>query len=193
MRRGKSVSVLPTDRCTAPTSYQRPRRCAETRLSAEIVLFTADEAGTNEIMRRTGKSKTCVSRWQERFMEEGFEGLLRDRHAALAYQTARGRGCRARRRLDAQRSAWRDDPLDRRLDGESIGSQRQFRPTNLARPWSPAAPDSPVQALERPALRRQIARRGRTLCRSASACDRLVCRRKEPDFRRSTAPSPACR
>jgi len=46
---------------------------------AEIVLFTADGVGTSEIMRRTGKSKTCVWRWQERFIEEGFEGLLRDK------------------------------------------------------------------------------------------------------------------
>ena len=46
---------------------------------AEIVLLTADGVGTNEIMRRTGKSKTCVWRWQERFMEEGFDGLLRDK------------------------------------------------------------------------------------------------------------------
>jgi transposase len=30
-------------------------------------------------MRRTGKSKTCVWRWQERFMEEGVDGLLRDK------------------------------------------------------------------------------------------------------------------
>jgi hypothetical protein len=35
--------------------------------------------GTNAIMRRTGKSKTCVWRWQERFIEEGFDGLLRDK------------------------------------------------------------------------------------------------------------------
>jgi len=34
---------------------------------AEIVLLTADGVGTNAIMRRTGKSKTCVWRWQERF------------------------------------------------------------------------------------------------------------------------------
>src|SRR3984957_16035581 len=27
-------------------------------------------------MRRTGKSKTCVWRWQERFMQAGCEGLL---------------------------------------------------------------------------------------------------------------------
>ena len=30
-------------------------------------------------MRETGKSKTCVWRWQERFMEEGVHGLLRDK------------------------------------------------------------------------------------------------------------------
>jgi hypothetical protein len=46
---------------------------------AEIVLLTADGVGTNEIMRRTAKSKTCVWRWQERFLEEGFDGLLRDK------------------------------------------------------------------------------------------------------------------
>jgi transposase len=43
------------------------------------VLLTADGVGTNAIMRRTGKSKTCVWRWQERFIEEGFDGLLRDK------------------------------------------------------------------------------------------------------------------
>ena len=45
----------------------------------EIVLLTADSVGTNEIMKRTGKSKTCVWRWQERFIEEGFDGLFRDK------------------------------------------------------------------------------------------------------------------
>jgi hypothetical protein len=45
---------------------------------AQIVLLSADGAGTNTIMRQTGKSKTCVWRWQ-RFMDEGFDGLLRDK------------------------------------------------------------------------------------------------------------------
>src|SRR3546814_11399233 len=30
-------------------------------------------------MMATGKSKTCVWRWQERFMAEGVDGLLRDK------------------------------------------------------------------------------------------------------------------
>ncbi len=46
---------------------------------AEIVLATADGHGTNEIMRRTGKSKPCVWRWQERYIAEGIDGLLRDK------------------------------------------------------------------------------------------------------------------
>jgi len=46
---------------------------------AEIVLFTADGLGTTEIMRRTGKAKTAVWRWQERGMRAGVDGLLRDK------------------------------------------------------------------------------------------------------------------
>ena len=46
---------------------------------AEIILLSADGVGTVEIMRQTGKSKTCVWRWQERFATEGVEGLLRDK------------------------------------------------------------------------------------------------------------------
>jgi Winged helix-turn helix len=46
---------------------------------AQIVLLRGEELGTNAIMRETGKSKTCVWRWQERFAAEGFDGLLRDK------------------------------------------------------------------------------------------------------------------
>src|SRR3990172_6882818 len=46
---------------------------------ARIVLATADGLGTNAIMARTGKSKPCVWRWQERYIEAGVEGLLRDK------------------------------------------------------------------------------------------------------------------
>src|SRR5216684_6916411 len=46
---------------------------------ARIILLTAEGLGTVEIMRRTGKSKTCVWHWQERFMAGGVDGLLRDK------------------------------------------------------------------------------------------------------------------
>jgi hypothetical protein len=46
---------------------------------ARIVLATADGVGTVEIMRTARVSKTAVWRWQARFMDEGVEGLLRDK------------------------------------------------------------------------------------------------------------------
>ena len=46
---------------------------------AQIVLLSADGLGTTEIMRATGKAKTCVCRWQQRFMEAGTDGLLIDK------------------------------------------------------------------------------------------------------------------
>lgn len=46
---------------------------------ARIIVLTADGLGTQAIMRQTGKSKTCVWRWQARFMHEGVDGLLRDK------------------------------------------------------------------------------------------------------------------
>jgi hypothetical protein len=49
---------------------------------AEIVLLSAAGAGTNEVMRRTGKSKPCALRWQEWFMPEGVAGLPGQRSCA---------------------------------------------------------------------------------------------------------------
>ena len=57
-----------------------PHRPSKVVWRAEIVLATADGHGTNEIIRRTGKSKPgCVWRWQERYVEEGVLGLMRDK------------------------------------------------------------------------------------------------------------------
>ena len=46
---------------------------------AKIVLLTTDAHGTADIMRATGKAKTVIWRWQERFGEEGVAGLWRDK------------------------------------------------------------------------------------------------------------------
>jgi transposase len=79
MRAGKSILVSATDRVRLQDLVKDRNAPQKHVWRAEIVLFTSDGAGTNEIMRRTAKSKTCVWRWQERFMEEGLEGLLRDK------------------------------------------------------------------------------------------------------------------
>ena len=46
---------------------------------ARIVLLTADGLGTAEIMREARHGQDRVWRWQERFMQEGVDGLLRDK------------------------------------------------------------------------------------------------------------------
>ncbi len=46
---------------------------------SRIVLLSAGGHGTMEIMRRTGTSKPTVWRWQERYLEAGVDGLLRDK------------------------------------------------------------------------------------------------------------------
>src|SRR6266700_7269741 len=79
MRTGISIKVSRSDRRRLKTLAQDRNTPQKHVWRAEIVLFTAEGLGTNEIMRRTGKAKTCVWRWQERFMEEGVEGLLRDK------------------------------------------------------------------------------------------------------------------
>jgi transposase len=79
MRTGISITLKPADRRRLK-ALARDRNAPYKHVwRAEIVLFSADGVGTNEIMRRTGKSKTCVWRWQERFMQEGYDGLLRDK------------------------------------------------------------------------------------------------------------------
>src|SRR6202046_2857400 len=79
MRAGKSLSVSSADAGRLRSVVQDRNAPQKHVWRAEIVLLTADGVGTNAIMRRTGKSKTCVWRWQERFIEEGFDGLLRDK------------------------------------------------------------------------------------------------------------------
>ena len=79
MRTGISITVKVSDR-ERLEAISNDRNASQKHVwRAQIVLLTADGLGTNEIMRRTGKSKTCVWRWQERFMEEGVAGLLRDK------------------------------------------------------------------------------------------------------------------
>jgi transposase len=79
MRSGISIHVKPSDRKRLRAIVKNRNAPQKHVWRAEIILFSAAGLGTNAIMERTGKSKPCVWRWQERFMAEGFEGLLRDK------------------------------------------------------------------------------------------------------------------
>jgi len=79
MRTGISILVSAADLGRLKAIVADPKTPQKHVWRARIMLFTADGAGTSAIMAETGKSKTCVWRWQERFMHEGVEGLLRDK------------------------------------------------------------------------------------------------------------------
>jgi len=79
MRRGISISITRFDRDRLE-SITRDRTAPQKHVwRAAIVRLSADGIGTNAIMRQTGTSTACVWRWQERFMQEGIDGLLRDK------------------------------------------------------------------------------------------------------------------
>src|SRR5436309_11588156 len=79
MRHGIVVDVSVADRARLKSVVADRNSPQKHVWRARIVLLTADGRGTAEIMRRTGKSKTAVWRWQERFMAAGVDGLLRDK------------------------------------------------------------------------------------------------------------------
>jgi transposase len=79
MRTGIAIKISPTERIRLDAITANRNSPQKHVWRSLIVLLTADGIGTNEIMRQTGRSKTAVWRWQERFMEEGVDGLLRDK------------------------------------------------------------------------------------------------------------------
>jgi transposase len=79
MRTGISFSVSSEDRSRLGAVISHPSSPQKHVWRCRIVLLSADGFGTTAIMAASGKSKTCVWRWQERFMAEGVEGLLREK------------------------------------------------------------------------------------------------------------------
>jgi transposase len=79
MRKGIVVDVGAEDRARLAAIVANRNSPQKHVWRARIVLLTADGLGTAAIMRQTGKSKSVVWRWQERFMQAGIGGLLRDK------------------------------------------------------------------------------------------------------------------
>lgn len=78
MRHGISFTVSSRDRLRLHAIVGDPKSPQKHVWRARIILLSSDGLGTSAIMAETGKSKTCVWRWQERFMHDGVDGLLRD-------------------------------------------------------------------------------------------------------------------
>src|SRR5436190_17322591 len=148
MRTGISITVLPADRRRL-LALVKDRNAPQKHVwRAEIVLLSAGGAGTNAIMRQTGKSKTCVWRWQERFATEGFEGLLRDKTRPCRIKPL---GDDVAARIVALTTTHWTGALMAKASGVSLSSVQ----AHLARPRASAASRAAVQALERSEVCRQ--------------------------------------
>lgn len=79
MRTGISITLGKADRRRLDALVADGNTPQKHAWRARIVLMSADGVGTATIMAATGTAKTTVWRWQARFMEEGVEGLLRDK------------------------------------------------------------------------------------------------------------------
>jgi transposase len=79
MRKGITVTVNASDRARLEAVVVNRNSPQKHVWRCRIVALTADGLGTAAIMQRTGRSKSVVWRWQARFMQEGVDGLLRDK------------------------------------------------------------------------------------------------------------------
>ena len=121
MRAGKSLSVSSADVGRLKAVVQDRDTPQKHVWRAEIVLLTAKGVGTNAIIRRTGKSKTCVWRWQERFIDEGFDGLLRDKTRPSRIKPLGAETAERVVALTLEKPPAEKDPPDRHAGGTATG------------------------------------------------------------------------
>ena len=79
MRTGIVVTVTSRDRIRLEAIIEDGNTPQKHAARARVIVATADGCGTNEVMRRSDLSKPVVWRWQERFMQQGVDGLVRDK------------------------------------------------------------------------------------------------------------------
>jgi len=140
---------------------------------ARIILLTAQSLGTHAIMAATGKSKPCVWRWQERFMAEGVEGLLRDKTQppSIAPLDATVIGMVVKLTLEPpthEATHWTV-----RAMAKAVGIAASTV-EDLARSRPCTASLAQLQAVQRQGLRRKAPRRCRALRLAARSCHRAL-------------------
>jgi transposase len=74
-----SILLTPEDRARLAAILSDRNRPQKYVQRAQIVLLSAERHPVLEVARRSGASRPSVWRWQQRFAEEGVEGLLRDK------------------------------------------------------------------------------------------------------------------
>jgi hypothetical protein len=105
---------------------------------ARVVWLSADGVGTNAIMAATCTAKTTVWRWQERFVAEGADGLLRDKTRPAGKAPVPDQHGREGRRDHPEAAAARGDASD----GAGHGQSRRPRRLDGAEDMEGARPRS---------------------------------------------------
>lgn len=136
------LDAIASDRSRAPEHIQR----------AKIVLFFAERLPVLEIARRTGVSRPAVWRWQQRYGEEGVDGLLRDKTQA-GPRPARREARRQISRTDLLGVARRRHSLDGPRHDEDQGDFAAGGAAPLGKASPPVASHPHLQALERSVIR----------------------------------------
>ena len=149
----------------------RPRKHIE---RAQIVLASADRHPAQQVAKRIGISRPTVWRWQQRFAENGIDGLLRDRtrkpgKAPIAAEIAARVVAMACTEPPHQATHWTGRAMAKAV-GISLGSVQRI----LAGAQAAAAPAAHLQVLARSQLCRQAHRCCRALSRSAGPCGGAV-------------------
>lgn len=79
MRARNTIDLNAADRTRLETNAADRNSPQKHVWRSRIVLLTAAGLNTTEVMGQAGVARTCVWRWQERFIQEGVDGLLRDK------------------------------------------------------------------------------------------------------------------
>jgi len=79
MRTSRRINVSGKDRVQLNQMVRNGNTPQKVALRARIVLLSADEVPTAEIMRQLGTTTPTITRWRNRYETDGIPGLLKDR------------------------------------------------------------------------------------------------------------------
>ena len=175
-----AIVLSEEERETLERWARRPSTAQALALRSRIVLAAAARQANTEIAAALGCHPVTAGKWRRRFAQRRLDGLGDEpasRRAPHDQRRAGGSGDRQ----DAGTATAPRDPLVDPLDGRRAGHVADRDLQDLARLWPQAAPRRAVQAVARPAVHRQGARRGRPLSQPTRRGGRAVRGREDPD------------
>ena len=78
MRTSRRLEVSDDDRAQLGRLLRAPTTAQQVALRARIVLLSGEGVGTGEIRARLGTTTPTVTRWRDRYEQDGVRGLLKD-------------------------------------------------------------------------------------------------------------------